>query len=264
MVALVGATKTEKFSTIKTVANMKILDPDKAEELPNHERFPRPDSSRRSDFPWDRASRWIESHKGELMDDVFSKFNKLPWVPARHRTFHQFSKLLETRTFARGKEIFYYENYRWNIYNGLFESPISDLARYKHRRALYLHPVTKTIEVAKAKKVVDKPREVDCLHLGHYNQACKIEGIWYQAWIDEKDHSRAQKFYSSSQPLMTKLSSELAKNSFLYRLYPDLYYSPSIKVNYRQLSKSELRKLKINNESPTVLMEEDFNKRFAA
>ncbi len=151
------------------------------DELPRREKFRANIDTwdlNRSDYPWKRAGRWLESKVGVNLDIVVSEFVKLPWIPKKYRTYHQLATYhVETKTFV-GKDGFVYFNDRFG------NRPTMVINFYSN--FLYVDPVTNILRFHKRQKRVnykllwEQKEAKTCRILGDYHQLLKLFGIWYE------------------------------------------------------------------------------------
>lgn len=187
--------------------NLVVEKIDKLEQLPKTEKLERNQRYRNGHLPWGRLNRWIKSKVGQNSDTVFSQFVLLPWLPAEFRNLDTYKRLLETNTLLQDREVFYYSQHSQFHFTELegHIRPIHELARFKYRPALYVHPTTKIISVAPKKEEPRAPRKPDSYNMGNVHLQ-KIGGIWYKTITKQLKGKELKKLGLENDPIDSSLS----------------------------------------------------------
>lgn len=240
------------------MANLNQTNEEELDKLPKQEKLGQSDDYYHgTDFPWKRAGAWFTSNVGRPIDDVFSDFVHLPWVPTQYRNHHQLTKFVEVKTFVKEGEVYFYEDRVWWGHQS-HEQPIDKLASYRGD-PLYVHPVTRVLCKAKKKKIVAKPKPLVFKNIGDFRQISKIDGLWFEVWAD-KVSEQTRKYFSPKDDLL-KLHCNHHQMGLTWIQAGNSYmFQP--RVLKRQLSSKELKKHGVKNDEPSVILEEAFKKRF--
>lgn len=215
---------------------------------------------RRHYFPYNHAYRWINSKIGQNANTVFSEYVKQDWVPTEYRNHKKFSDLLETNTFMKDGKVFYFDPYLWRRHESSHERPITELGFYRGTQAIYIHPVSNIICAVKKKKQQPHTYEVTFFSIGDFHQLSKVNGIWYEIWAENVTY-RELRYFHPNQDLTHLVCNRWARGLSYDEAINAYMYRPR-NIFKQQLSHKGLVKYGLHNESPVVLMEEDFKKRF--
>ena len=228
--------------------NLVVKNLEKLEELPNKEKPTHTYSDKyynRNYFPYRRVYRFLRSRVGKLEADIVSEFLKCKWIPATERTYTKFRELVETNTFIKNKEIYYYDEY---AFNGSFERRVKDHRNHYYYSCslFYINPIDKTLQIVPTYPVEPFKKNDNTIKiLGDYHQFLKLNGVWYEIKAE----------LTKWRDTETKL---LNSNFFVkfFRPHDALINVPwvsNIKIVYKkQLNHSELIKNNLKNDLNSI------------
>ena len=187
------------------------------------------------DVPRSHVERWLKSKVGEDFDSVFSEWTKLSWLPSRLRNLEYFKYFVETEVVFeddQASRVFCFRNYG-------FVYPLSN--------SLYLDPNTKKIAFAKPlkKKSWKKSQEEKiaqrCIFLGDFHQLCKIDGIWYEIYLNPSVKVTVYDWYLKKYVQKTAITEK-------GKPYTDILWKKELLKSMKQLDGKTLRKYNLKND----------------
>jgi hypothetical protein len=214
--------------------NLSNIVDEKMDDLPSQSRIIDTYKKHRKgdSFPYRKAKKWISSHAGKNIDEVFSKWVILEWIPEMYRNLEGIKIILDYPTIVDGE--------------------ICTINWWK--TSIYVDPITKLITVPAPQRSINYKKRQEqeisqyCKFLGDYHQLLNIDGIWYDILIAPTYNVNIRKY-----DLKTKLYSFTCTTIPTPKRHPatkaiDHYTSrtPTI-ISKRQLSSKELKKYNLKN-----------------
>lgn len=166
--------------------NLVVIDSEKLEQLPKKElknprwrhRYYGRKGKWRDSFPWGKVDNFLKANRGKPIDEVFSKYCHLEWLPKEFKVREWFGKTLCLVTEMRDGVVWYQSDYGGDFW------PINDVSNY-HTELYYVHPETRVLEywhrshVSRKKKYAEEQAKY-CRILGDYHQLLKLDGVWHE------------------------------------------------------------------------------------
>lgn len=179
---------------------------------------------------YNRLRRWLRSRVGQKVDDVFSEWVKLDWIPKRFRNRDGFDRYVELTTMKDGKKVLFAG------WSGKFQ----DIRQC--RRIFYVHPEKRTLryqETSLPKNKKEAP--VEFIYLEDGLQLRLLDGIWYE--VSFKLSYQVKVFYRE-RCQMQWVTCTVAPDK------PLNFKRDGKAVLYkRQLSHCQLKKLNLSNQA---------------
>jgi hypothetical protein len=179
--------------------------------------------------------KWLTSHVGENIDDVFSEWVKLEWIPQIYRNLAGIKIVMDFPVVMDG-EICTLNYYRCN---SIYVDPITKLivVPVKTRKKSYMHRMAQQVEEY-------------CKILGDYHQLLKMDGIWYDVEIAPTYNINVPSYNAKTKvteyKCVTKYTTKrLPATASMMR---DSFRTPQI-ARKKQLSSKELKQYKLSNNS---------------
>ena len=164
--------------------NLAHIDTEKLEQLPKRYKTLRDGSYSYwyGSFPWQHVNRFLQSRVGDNWDDIVSAYTKFDWIPVEYRNYHKLADTVETHTFMKDGEVWYFRNWYCENYRPM---------DHETSTMFYVHPETKKLcqHIPKSRKtrheeyLAKQPTEF--VILPAHQQLRKIDGIWYRFWLSE-------------------------------------------------------------------------------
>jgi hypothetical protein len=190
-------------------------------------------------FPYKRVHRWLESQKGELWDDIVSRYVKLPWITPMLRTHKKIAEQVYENTYMENGKVMVYE--RWAMWDG--PKSVEDL----RAEVLYVHPETRRLchkpRVPYADWRAKERRELKTWirFEGPYHQLIKIFGVWFEVTLKNITPEIESKL-DIYKPLINK-------DGLNYPMYDycSPYFAKNPTIVKRQLNHTELKRYGLTN-----------------
>jgi len=165
--------------------NLAVIDTEKLDQLPKkelknpkwrHQWYGRKGKWKNS-FPWGKVDNFLKANRGKPIDEVFSKYCHLEWLPKEFKVREWFSKTLCLNTEMRDGVVWVQGEY-----GGIFH-PL-DHSVYR-TELYYVHPESRTVEYWHQNHINWKKKQAEeqlkyCRILGDYHQLLKLNGIWHE------------------------------------------------------------------------------------
>jgi hypothetical protein len=230
--------------------NLLTVKPEKLEEFPKSEKLGRGGNWYCDrDFPWYRAQKFVRSYVGKPWAVLASDWVRAQWIPVRFRTISKLKEIIETHTFLKGKDVYYFmDRYAWGQMG--VEIKVGARTCYRSDGTLYVHPQTKRIAFEKTPKPIKKKVAPDFYILGPYHQIRNINGIWYELaaiCLTERD----KKYIKPEEPLRDPYMSYTYRTPKPKEHEYDDYYKinyHSVAVVRHQLSSKKLKRYGLVND----------------
>lgn len=256
--------------------NLAHIDVEKLEKLPKkYKRLRDWDyyDRRPGNFPWRHFNRFLQTRVGDNWDKVVSDLVKVDWIPVEHRNYHKFAEHVETHTLIQNGKVCYFD--RWYVVAGNDGDVRGNIKPIEssYGERFYVHPVKKTLEMfipKGRKKQRDERRAAqpkEFVSLEDYRYVEKIDGIWYEVWLDQDPRKTEWGQYNYIKPdahftrfncrdyqlkigTQEKIASWLPGN----QIYRNAIYRtiPGPKFNILQLNSKELKRLGLKNDPKPI------------
>lgn len=167
--------------------NLLYENPDKVDELPSRANIPLGGSKwgryKGYRYPYQKVHRFLLSRVGQNWDKVFSEYVHLKWIHDEEKTREKIGHAVESKTFMKNNEIWYYTNNSW-FTCGMVYSNEHRITDYPNEM-FYVHPTTKILCYKKSTRNESKKKELEerdskLVILGDYHQLIKVKGFWYE------------------------------------------------------------------------------------
>lgn len=175
---------------------------------------------------YNKAKRWVQSQIGNKYDDVFSKWVKLTWIPAKWRNKYWLGMFVEFNIVGS---------------NGGLVSTYGKWSPIDYKDYIYVDK-DGYLRLHKKPKRLPKPQDTDHIILTDYTQYAKIGGLWYHVTLPNRmkvcwSFSERGSWFTPDVPKRMKYK------DFIYKFQFERHH-----VIKRSLSRKELRRAGLKND----------------